>query len=143
MATHGMRLAMDSPHPSMTRGKQVQNDLIPPGMQPFVKLVQNNMALLTRFSMSPEAISQATANAQRVAKGEAPAVGSDLLQSNALAELMQGMIRNYTEFITELGQSGMAMLAQGQAAMMQKVQDANESVVEATHEGRRRGRSGS
>ena len=105
----------------------MQTNLIHPAMQPFVKLVQNNMALLTKFSMSPQAISQAMANAQSVAKGEQPASSSDLLQSNEFAQLMQGMIKNYTEFMTEVGQSGVAMLAQGQEAMMQKGQDAIES----------------
>jgi hypothetical protein len=98
----------------------MENHLMQPAMQPFVKLVQSNMALLTKFSVSPEAISQALANAQSVAKGEQPASGSDLLQSNEFAQVMQEMIKNYTEFMTELGQSGMAMLAQGQAAMTQK-----------------------
>jgi hypothetical protein len=118
----------------------MQNNLTQTAMQPFVKLVQSNMALLTQFSMSPEAFSQAMASAQSLAKGEQPASASNMLQSSAFAELMQGMIKNYTEFMTEVGQSGMAMLAQGQAAMLQKVQDANDSVAEATQGRGRRAR---
>jgi hypothetical protein len=118
----------------------MQNNLLQPAMQPFLKLVQNNMALLTKFSISPEAISQAMANAQSVAKGEQPVVPTDLMQSNAFAQLMQGMIKNYTEFMTELGQSGMAMLTQGQAAMAQKADEASEIVSDATETRARRSR---
>ena len=39
-------------------------------MQPFIKLVQSNMALLTRFSLSPEVVSHAMANAQSLFQRE-------------------------------------------------------------------------
>ena len=43
---------------------------------------------------------------------------------------MQGMLKNYTEFVTELGQSGMAMLARGQTAMVESAEDAVESTTD-------------
>jgi hypothetical protein len=82
----------------------MQDNVMQTAIQPFIKLTQANMDLLTKFSMSPEAIPQ----------------------------LMQGMLKNYTEFMMELGQSGMAVLAQGQAAMMRQVQEASENVVDAS-----------
>ena len=104
-------------------------------MQPFIKLVQNNMALLAQFSQSPEAISQAMANAQSLFQREPGAV-DNLAQSNAFGQLMQGMLKNYTEFVAELGQSGMALLAQGQAIMSQQVEDASETAAAAASEPR-------
>ena len=50
---------------------------------------------------------------------------------------MQGMLKNYTEFVAELGQSGMALLAQGQAAMLQRAEDASETTAGAQARGRR------
>jgi pyrroloquinoline quinone (PQQ) biosynthesis protein C len=82
----------------------MQDNVMQTAMQPFIKLTQANMDLLAKFSMSPEAIPQ----------------------------LMQGMIKNYTEFMTEVGQSGMAVLAQGQAAMMRQAQEASENVIDAS-----------
>lgn len=43
--------------------------------------------------------------------------------ATAFAELAQGMMENYTRFMSELMQSGMALWAQGQSAMVQQVQD--------------------
>jgi hypothetical protein len=90
----------------------MQDNVMQTALQPFIKLTQANMDLLTKFSMSPEAIPQ----------------------------LMQGMLKNYTEFMTEVGQSGMAALAQGQAAMMRQVQEASETVVDASEARARRTR---
>lgn len=97
-------------------------------VQPFVKLAQANMELLTRFSTSPEVASQASGSAM------------NLMQSGALAHMMQGMLKNYTEFLTELSQSGMAMLSQGQAAMTRQVQEATDNVIDATQARGRRAR---
>jgi hypothetical protein len=108
-------------------------------MQPFIKLVQSNMALLTQFSLSPEAVSHAMANAQSLFQRES-AAANNLAQSNAFGQLMQGMLNNYTEFIAELGQSAMALLAQGQEAILQKAEDASESAAAGAHTRGRRSR---
>jgi hypothetical protein len=97
-----------------------------PAMQPFIKLVQSNLALITQFAGSPEAVGQAMSNAQSLFQ-QAQGSASSLAQSQAFAQLMQGMLKNYTEFMAELGQSSMAMLSQGQAAMVEKAQEASES----------------
>jgi len=54
--------------------------------------------------------------------------------------LMQGMMKNYTEFLTELGQSTMAIASQGQAALLQQTQEATDSLAEATEPRGRRAR---
>jgi hypothetical protein len=90
----------------------MQDNVMQTAIQPFIKLTQANMELLTKFSTSPEAIPQ----------------------------LMQGMLKNYAEFMMELGQSGMAVLAQAQATMMRQAQEVSENVVDATEARGRRTR---
>jgi hypothetical protein len=112
------------------------DNIMQTAMQPYLKLVQANLTLLGRFSTSPEVVAQAAANAQSLLQqGQESAAG--LVQSNAFAQLVQGMLKNYTEFLTEVGQAGVAMLAQGQAAMLCQVREASEQVVEASQTGKR------
>lgn len=117
----------------------MQDNTMQAAFQPYVKLVQSNMELLGRYSMSPEAMSQAMANAQSLftpGQGQGAST-ANLAQSPAFAELVQGMIKNYTEFMAEVAQSGIALMAQGQAAWIQQAQQASEGVANAT-EGRPR-----
>jgi hypothetical protein len=97
--------------------------------QPFLKLVQSNMDLLAQFSTSPEVASQATANASQMFQ-QGPASAMKFMQSGAFAELMQGMMKNYTEFLTEVGQSAMAITSQTQAALLQRTQEATDGLTE-------------
>lgn len=117
----------------------MQDNLMQAQAQPFVKLAQANMDLLTRFSTSPEVTAQASANAAQMFQ-QASESAMKLMQSGALAHLMQGMLRNYTEFLAELSHSGMAMVSQGQAAMTQQIQEATNSAIDATNARSRRSR---
>jgi hypothetical protein len=117
----------------------MQDNLMQAQAQPFVKLAQANVDLLTRFSTSPEVSAQASANASQLFQ-QASESAMKLMQSGAFAHMMQGMLKNYTEFLTELSQSGMAMLSQGQAAMTRQVQEASNGVIEATDARGRRAR---
>jgi uncharacterized protein YjgD (DUF1641 family) len=117
----------------------MQDHLMQAQTQPFVKLAQANMDLFTRFSTSPEVTAQASANASQMFQ-QASESAMKLMQSGAFAHMMQGMLKNYTEFLTEVSQSGMAMLSQGQAAMTRQVQDATNGVVDATDAAYRRAR---
>lgn len=107
--------------------------------QPFVKLAQANMDLLTRFSTSPEVTAQTTANATQLFQ-QATESSMKLMQSGAFAHLMQGMLKNYTEFLTEFSQGGMAMLSQGQEAMVRQAQESTQGVVDAVQTTARRAR---
>jgi len=99
-------------------------------MQPLLKLTQANMELLTQFTTSPEVMAQSMATAQNMMQqGQKSASG--LAQSNAFAQLTQGILKNYTEFVTELSQSGMAALAIGQAEMVRRAQEAGGNVIDA------------
>ena len=85
-------------------------------MQPFINLVQANMALLSKYAMSPEAMSKAMAQLQ-AAMTQGPSALTVPQPATAFAELAQGMMENYTRFLSELAQSGMSAFAQGQDAL--------------------------
>ena len=118
----------------------MQDHVMQAQTQPFIKLAQANMDLLTRFSTSPEVTSQATANASHFFQ-QATDSAMKLMQSGAFAHMMQGMLKNYTEFLTELSHSGMALLAQGQAAVTRQAQEVKHDVIEAVEAGGRRARA--
>ena len=71
---------------------------------------------------------------------QAQTSATSLARSQSFAALMQGMVKNYTDFLSELGQSTYAMLNQGQATLLQQAQDATDNVVDATDARGRRAR---
>ena len=113
----------------------MQDNLMQAQTQPFIKLAQRNMELLTRFSSSPEMTAQASSLFQQATDS-----AKNLMQSGAFAQMMQGMMKNYTEFFMELNQSAMALMSQGQAAMVRQVQEASEGVIEVADTRARRPR---
>jgi hypothetical protein len=130
------RLVLDNTTP---KGITMQASIMQTQAAPFVKLMQANMDLLTQFSTSPEVMSQATANANQLFQ-QASGSSMKLMQSGAFAQVMQGMMKNYTEFLTELGQSTMTMMSQANAALLQQSQEATNGITEATDIRGRRGR---
>jgi hypothetical protein len=119
----------------------MQNNPMQAAMQPYLKLAQSNMELLMKFSSSPEAMAQSLANAQNLFK-QGQTSSTNLYASSAFTELMQGMLKNYTEFMMESTQSAMAMLAQGQAAMARQAEEMRSNVIDAEDaRGRRSKRS--
>jgi hypothetical protein len=117
----------------------MQDKLMQAQTQPFVKLAQANMDLLAQFSTSPEVTAQASASASQFFQ-QAGESAMKLIQSGAYAHMMQGMLNNYTEVLTELSQSGMAMVSQSQAAMTRQVHEATNGVIDATDVRGRRAR---
>jgi hypothetical protein len=101
--------------PAPIPGVSMQDNVIQAQSQPFVKLMQDNMDLLTRFSTSPEVTAETTANASKVFQ-QATEFTMKLMQSGAFTHVIQGMLRNYTEFLAAFSQNGMAMVNTGQAA---------------------------
>jgi hypothetical protein len=55
---------------------------------------------------------------------------------------MQGMLKNYTEFVMEFAQTGMAVLAQGQAAMARQAEEIGSNVIDAADARERRNKKG-
>lgn len=125
--------------PASSFRNTMQDKLIQVQAQPFFKLAQANMDLFTRFSTSPEVTTQASANASQLFQ-QASESAMKLMQSNAFAHLMEGMLKNYTEFLGDVSQSGAALLSQGQAAMTHQVQEATHNIIEATETRGRRER---
>lgn len=117
----------------------MQDTLIQTTFQPFIRLLQSNTALITRFAMSPEVFAGTMTNAQSLLR-QGQGSGTHPAPSNAFGKLMQGMFQNYTQFLAELGQNGLAMLSEGQAAMMQKAHEQTESFVAGSNTAGRRTR---
>jgi len=113
----------------------MQDTVIQAQAQPFVKLAQANMDLFTRFSTSPEVMAQASSLLLQASES-----AMTLMRSGAFAQMMQGLLKNYTEFMIELNQTSMALLSNGQAALVRQAQEATESVVDMTDVRGRRGR---
>lgn len=99
-------------------------DALQPFMAPFAKLAQSNLELLTRFTFSPEAVSQSMAQLQRLFAAQ-PSPGMPLqLPTNALAELMAGLTKNYMEFLAELSQGSVALIQQTPVTLAPVMQEA-------------------
>jgi hypothetical protein len=117
----------------------MQSNILQAQAQPYLKLVQSNMELLAQFSTSPELTSQAPTSATDLFQ-QGPASAMKFMQSGAFAQLMQGMLKNYTEFLTEVGQSAVAYTRETQAALLQQTQDATDGLIEAKESRGRRAR---
>lgn len=111
----------------------MQDHIIQATSQPFLRLLQSNMELFTRFSTSPDVAAQAGRLLQQT--GES---AMSLMQSAAFAQMLQGLIKNYTEFLMEFNQSALSLASQGQAAMARQAQDTVQDAVDmADARGRR------
>jgi pyrroloquinoline quinone (PQQ) biosynthesis protein C len=103
----------------------MQETAIQNSIQPFAKLAQQNMAAFASFATSAEVFTPGT---------------SALSDSNAYARLMQTLLKNYTDFLTEVSQSALQIMSEGQAALVRHTEEATESVAEATTTRGRRAR---
>jgi len=108
-------------------------------IQPFVKLAQSNMEVWSKFMQSPELLSEATRNMKSFWE-QAQSSSTSLAQSQAFGALMQGMVNNYTEFVSELSRSTYALMSQSQAAFLQQTQEAANNVIDVTDGRGRRAR---
>ena len=117
----------------------MEDNMMQPAMQPFIKLAQANMELLTEFSLWPETVSQAALSPQAFVQ-QAQHAAMSLLQPSAFARLTQGMMKNYAEFLAEFGQTAMATFAQGQSAMISRAQEVTAEGVDAAEPRGRRSR---
>jgi len=115
------------------------NNVQPEVIQPFVRLVQANMELWSKFLLSPEVMSEATRNMKSLWEQSQTSTTS-LAGSQAFTALMQGMVRNYTDFMSELSQTTYAVMSQSQAAFLQQTQEATNNVIDSTDARTRRHR---
>lgn len=114
-----------------------------PFMQPYVRLTQRNMQLFTSFSASPEMVSLWLKNGQKIfaqtvqetASGKASHEPrkmveqvqenmSDVGQSKAFANLLQGLMQSHLQFLADLAQTNMAALSQMPTKLIGDMQQA-------------------
>src|SRR5207302_5457927 len=92
-------------------------------LQPFMKLAQANMELWNQFAFAPEVTSEAVRGMQAFLE-QAQLSAASLTQSQAWPALMQGLVKNYTDFLAEIGESANAMIGQAQASFVEQAQGA-------------------
>ncbi len=117
----------------------MQDNVMQIQAQPFVKLAQSNMDLLTQFTTSSEVTSQASANASQFLQ-QATESAMKLMQSGAFTHLMQEMLKNYTEFLTEVSQGWLVTMRQGHDALAHQAQEVAEGVINVAEVRGRRAR---
>lgn len=118
----------------------MQSNIVPTEViQPFMKLAQSNIELWSKFSLSPEVMSEATRNMKSLWE-QSQASAASLAQSQSFTALMQGMAKNYTDFVSELTQSTYALMSQGQAPLLHQTQEATANVIDAADARTRRPR---
>ena len=108
-------------------------------IQPFVRLAQANMELLSKFSLSPEMMNEATRTMKNFWEQSQTSTAS-LARSQSFTGLVQGMMKNYTDFVSDVSQSTYAMMSQGQATFLHQAQEATANVIDATDARTRRQR---
>jgi len=123
-------------------------EVLQPFMQPYVRLAQRNVQLLTQFSASPEMISLWMVNAQKMfeqatrsaASGQTEGDSQKIVQqvqsnlsqvgqSKAFSELVQGLMQSHTQFLFDLAQTGMTAFGQEQGKLIEQMQQAASNVV--------------
>ena len=126
----------------------VNLEALSPFIQPYVRLAQRNMQLMTNFSASPEMVSiwmtsnqmlfeQAMQGKSHGKAGKAPQKVveqiqkdvSQVSQSKAFSGLVQGLMQSHIEFLMDLAQTSMAALGQAPVQMMKQVQQATVSAL--------------
>ena len=113
----------------------MQNSLLQAdAFQPFMKLMQANMELLTRYAFSPEAATEAMRNFQAILSPSQDSL-SKLAAPQAFVGLVQGLTQNYTEFLAEISQTAYGAMFQGPLALMQQMQAAGSSMAEMATRG--------
>ncbi len=104
------------------------SNLMENAIQPFVQLAQSNLELMKNFPL-PEAPSVSSVPNPFL---QGPTSTASLLQTNAFLQLMQGAVKNYTEFMVALGQNGMAAVSQTQAGLLREQRGRSGNVVDAS-----------
>jgi hypothetical protein len=117
----------------------MQQSIMQAQAQPLVKLAQANMDLMTRFWSSRDVTSQTTAKQTELFQ-QATESAMHFTQTRAFADLCQGMLNNYTAFLTEWSQSALTLASQGPAAWVRQAHEASNDVIEPAGAQARRAR---
>jgi hypothetical protein len=121
-----------SDHPEHTMTDKTTQNAVQATIQPFIKLVQANMELLNGFSSSLELSSAASSHTSNPIQQAQENFGK-LMQNQAMTTLMQGLLKNYTEFMHEFSQGGMALMTHTHDTLQQQGRAAADHALDATH----------
>ena len=105
-------------------------------LSPYAKLMRANMELIAKFSTSPEVLSRTLGTAPKLADSGRDAA-MNLFASNAFNDFLLGLVKNWMEFLTDLGQSALSLMDQGQEAFLKRgpamTSDAARAMTEVAH----------
>lgn len=116
-----------------------ENNLLENAIQPFIKLAQNNLELVKSLSNSSATASSPSLGTpvhNPFLQGAGSAAG--LLQPTAFLQLMQGTVKNYTEFMVALSQNTVSAVNQTQATLVREGRTMADNVADATEARKRR-----
>lgn len=105
-------------------------DFMQPALQPYVRLVQSNMNLLSEFWFSPELMTQSLAGMQRLFNPNAGAPANNTLPFEAFSRLSKGLLENYTRFASDVMSSGVNVWTAAQTKAAQQAQDVVRSAAQ-------------
>jgi gas vesicle protein len=100
-------------------------------IQPYIRLIQVNMELLNKFTGSLDLSTSAGTHAANPIQATQETLAK-MMQSTAVTTLMQGLMKNYSDFLTDFGQQSMQLMSQTQETMQQQTREAADHVMDAT-----------
>lgn len=103
-------------------------------LSPYSKLMRANMELIAKFSTAPEVMARTLGTSPKLSgSGLDAALGA--FPVNAFNEFLMGLAKNWMEFLTDLGQSALSLVDQGQDAFLKRgpamASDAARAMTEA------------
>jgi hypothetical protein len=81
------------------------------GAQPYMRLAQANLALMTDFWLSPEVLAGTYLNTQRLYSPSAPSAPGT--STDVFSRVTKGLLENYSRFFSDLLQASMSLWSGG------------------------------
>ncbi len=105
----------------------MNEELIQNSTQPFIKLAQSNMDLVTKMLPTPEAMNSSMAEVEKLFH-QPTGLSGNITNVNAFGQLAHCMFSNYTVFMMEMGRYATQCMLQGQDNIRRSTQQATEAV---------------
>ena len=104
----------------------MQEDLTPNPIQPFIKLAQSNMELITQMMPTPQALSTSMSEIEKMFRHPPTGWPANFSNVNAFGHMAQCMFQNYIVCMMEVGRCATTALSQGQDTLQRSAQQATE-----------------
>ena len=121
----------------------MQKTILESALNPYLKLAQRNLELMRLFSVAPE-IKPPTSEESQNPFLALHSQWAQLSQATEWAHLVRAAAKHYTEFLVELGQTGVAVsnpaqqsLIRSQDALVHMSQSVVETLATAPHKAER------